>query len=116
VAELACGTAYFSAWLAPGIHPSHGDWIRLLREEGFVVEAVRAICTPSGSEDHPMYEIVSAEWATKWPAEELWLATRGGELRRRVQTSARDSRTPGYLFVDARGPGGTSSRSHTPTT
>jgi hypothetical protein len=26
--------------------------------------------------DHPFYEIVSGEWASKWPAEELWVATR----------------------------------------
>ena len=34
------------------------------------------ISAPADSPDHPFYEIVSAEWATRWPAEELWVACR----------------------------------------
>ena len=36
----------------------------------------KKIAAPKDSSDHPLYEIVSAEWATHWPAEELWVATR----------------------------------------
>ncbi|NUR09980.1 MAG: methyltransferase domain-containing protein [Nocardioidaceae bacterium] len=55
-------------------HPSHGEWIRLLRGSGFVVEALHEIYAPADATDHPWYEIVSPEWARQWPAEELWVA------------------------------------------
>src|SRR4029078_1137251 len=69
--------AYQVRWPGGGIefHPSHGDWVRLLRRSGFVVGAMHEIFAPPGGADHPFYEIVSAEWATKWP-EELWVAIR----------------------------------------
>ena len=70
--------AYRVRWPGGGIefHPSHGDWIRVLRTSGFVVEAMHEIYAPADTGDHPFYEIVSGEWATKWPAEELWVAVR----------------------------------------
>ncbi len=70
--------AYRVRWPGGGVefHPSHGDWIRLLRRSGFVVEAMHEIFAPPDGADHPFYEIVSAEWATRWPAEELWVAIR----------------------------------------
>ena len=70
--------AYRVHWPGGGIefHPSHGDWIRVLRRSGFVVEAMHEIYAPADVGDHPFYEIVSGEWATKWPAEELWVAAR----------------------------------------
>jgi hypothetical protein len=40
------------------------------------LEALHEIYAPPDSADHPFYEIVSAEWARDWPAEELWVATR----------------------------------------
>ena len=71
--------AYRVQWHGGGIefHPSHGDWVRLLRASGFVVEALREIYAPPDGGDHAFYEIVSAAWAARWPAEELWVATRG---------------------------------------
>jgi SAM-dependent methyltransferase len=71
--------AYRVQWDGGGIefHPSHGDWVRLLRGAGFVVEAMHEIYAPPDGGDHPFYEIVSAAWAARWPAEELWVATRG---------------------------------------
>lgn len=70
--------AYRVRWAGGGVefHPSHGDWVRLLRRFGFVVEALHEVYAPPDSRDHPFYEIVSAEWATRWPAEEIWVATR----------------------------------------
>ena len=66
--------------LRPGggieFHPSHGDWVRLLRRSGFRVEALHEIYAPPDAGDHPFYEIVSAAWAARWPPEELWVATR----------------------------------------
>jgi len=70
--------AYRVHWSGGGIefHPSHGDWVRLLRGSGFVVEAIREIYAPPDRGDHSFYEIVSGAWSAKWPAEELWVATR----------------------------------------
>ena len=55
-------------------HPSHGEWIVALRDNGFVVEALREIYPPNAA-DHEWYQIVSAQWARSWPAEELWVAS-----------------------------------------
>lgn len=68
--------AYRVHWSGGGVefHPSHGDWVRLLRRAGFAVEALHELYAPADAADHPFYEIVSAEWAARWPAEELWVA------------------------------------------
>lgn len=65
-------------WPGGGVefHPSHGDWIQLLRAAGFTVEAMHELYAPEDADDHPFYEIVSRDWATRWPSEELWVATR----------------------------------------
>ena len=65
-------------WPGGGVefHPSHGDWVRLLRASGFVVEALHELFAPADRADHPFYEIVSPQWASRWPAEELWVARR----------------------------------------
>ena len=70
--------AYQVRWPGGGVefHPSHGDWVRLLRGAGFVVEAMHEIYAPPEGDDHSFYEIVSKDWATRWPAEELWVAVR----------------------------------------
>ncbi|MET1058862.1 MAG: class I SAM-dependent methyltransferase [Nocardioides sp.] len=70
--------AYRVRWPGGGVefHPSHGDWVRLLRASGFVVQALHELYAPPDSGDHPFYEIVTSAWATRWPAEELWVATR----------------------------------------
>jgi SAM-dependent methyltransferase len=61
-------------------HPSHGEWISQLRRSGFVVEALHELYAPADGLDHPFYEIVSPDWATAWPAEELWVAVRAGPV------------------------------------
>lgn len=70
--------AYRVHWPGGGIefHPSHGDWVRLLRTSGFEVEGLHELYAPPDQSDHPFYEIVSGAWATRWPAEELWVTTR----------------------------------------
>lgn len=69
---------YKVQWPGGGVefHPSHGDWVRLLRRVGFVVEALHELYAPADGGDHEFYEIVSHDWASRWPAEELWVATR----------------------------------------
>src|SRR3954452_13451548 len=68
--------AYRVHWPEGGIefHPSHGDWVRLLRASGFVVEAMREMYAPPDSGDHPFYETVAGAWSAEWPPVELWVA------------------------------------------
>lgn len=56
-------------------HPGHGDWITILRQAGFTIEALHELYPPPGATDHPYYNLATAVWAQRWPAEELW-ATR----------------------------------------
>lgn len=55
-------------------HLAHGDWIRLLRGNGFEVERLIDVYARPDSTTHDYYGYVSAEWARKWPAEEIWTA------------------------------------------
>lgn len=55
-------------------HPGHGEWIRLLVGAGLVVDALHELHPPAGAATHPDYEIVTADWAARWPAEDLWVA------------------------------------------
>jgi SAM-dependent methyltransferase len=55
-------------------HLPHGDWIRVLRKNGFVVEALHERLASEDAEDHGYYDLVPAEWARRWPAEEIWVA------------------------------------------
>jgi hypothetical protein len=50
----------------------HGERIRLLRENGFEIEALHEVQVPKGSP--PTRYGMSVEWASKWPCEEIWLA------------------------------------------
>jgi SAM-dependent methyltransferase len=59
-------------------HISHGEWIRLLRDTGFDVEGLWEIQAADSAKDHQYYDWVSAEWARKWPAEEIWKARKRG--------------------------------------
>jgi SAM-dependent methyltransferase len=63
-------------WPDSGVeyHLSHGDWIRLLRANGFEVLDLIELQAPADAETHRRYDFVSAEWARKWPAEEIWRA------------------------------------------
>jgi SAM-dependent methyltransferase len=53
-------------------HLSHGDWIRLLRANGFVIEELIELRPPEGSTTD--YKFVTDTWARKWPCEEAWRA------------------------------------------
>src|SRR4051812_43679270 len=62
-------------WPGGGVefHPGHGDWVQVLRRNGFVVDALHELYAPSGATVPAYYEIVTADWAQQWPAEELWV-------------------------------------------
>jgi SAM-dependent methyltransferase len=58
----------------PGIefHLGYGDWIRLLRANGFEVEDMIEVRPPEGSTTrHPL---ATLEWSRRWPCEEVWKA------------------------------------------
>jgi SAM-dependent methyltransferase len=52
----------------------HGDWIDLLRANGFEIERLVELFAAPDAETHGYYNYVSADWARKWPAEEIWVA------------------------------------------
>jgi len=58
----------------PGVefHLGHGDWIRLLRRYGFVIEDLVELRPPPDAATR--YPFVTAEWARRWPSEEVWKA------------------------------------------
>ena len=55
-------------------HLAHGDWIRLLLANGFQIENLIEIQAPADAVTHEYYEYVPAEWAKRWPSEEIWVA------------------------------------------
>ena len=65
-------------WPGGGIefHPGHGDWIRILRANGFVVEALHELYAPAAARNPEYYDISSARWASQWPIDDLWVARR----------------------------------------
>jgi SAM-dependent methyltransferase len=65
------------AWPGGGVehHLSHGEWIAVLRRHGFMVDALHELYPPDDATSPEYYDIVTADWARQWPAEELWVAT-----------------------------------------
>jgi SAM-dependent methyltransferase len=57
-------------------HLPHGEWIDLLRANGFEIERLIELQAPADAVTHEHYAYVTAEWARKWPAEEIWAASK----------------------------------------
>lgn len=55
-------------------HISGSAMFQLLRKTGFEVVDFRELLAPDDAVDHPYYKWVPAEWAKRWPAEEIWRA------------------------------------------
>jgi len=53
-------------------HLGYGDWIRLLRKNSLEVENLIELRPGKGAETR--YTFVKADWARKWPSEEVWIA------------------------------------------
>jgi SAM-dependent methyltransferase len=51
-------------------HLPHGEWIRLFRANGFVVEDLIELQAPADATTS--YPFVTAAWANQWPSEEIW--------------------------------------------
>jgi len=62
----------------PGIefHLGYGDWIRLLRSNGFDVEDLVEVRPPEGATTRNT--LVTLEWSRRWPCEEVWKARKRG--------------------------------------
>ncbi len=59
-------------------HLGHGDWIRLLRSNGFEVLDLVEIQAPADAETR--YQFVTSDWAHRWPSEEIWRARKTRDL------------------------------------
>ena len=65
-------------WTSEGpsteFHLGTSELFQLLRRTGFDVLDYRQLYAPDDAVDHPYYSYVPAEWAKKWPSEEIWRA------------------------------------------
>jgi SAM-dependent methyltransferase len=59
---------------SPGVefHLAHGDWVRLLRRNGFDIEDLVELRPASDATTRAPF--VTLEWARQWPCEEVWKA------------------------------------------
>jgi SAM-dependent methyltransferase len=55
-------------------HLPHGEWIDVLRGNGFEIERLVELQAPASAEAHAYYDAVPVAWARRWPAEEIWVA------------------------------------------
>ncbi|HUP31967.1 MAG TPA: class I SAM-dependent methyltransferase [Gaiellaceae bacterium] len=55
-------------------HLGHGDWVRLLRTHGFELLDLVELQAPADAVTHEYYDFVTADWAKRWPSEEIWRA------------------------------------------
>ncbi len=53
---------------------SHGEWIRTLTAHDFVVDDLVELLAPPGA--RTTHDFAPHAWARRWPAEEIWCATR----------------------------------------
>lgn len=53
-------------------HLGYGDWIRLLRKNGFEIEELKELRPKEGSTTR--YPFVKIDWARRWPSEEVWIS------------------------------------------
>jgi SAM-dependent methyltransferase len=53
-------------------HPGFADMFRILRDNGFELLDFRELFAPEEAVDHEYYVHLPAEWAKRWPGEEIW--------------------------------------------
>jgi ubiquinone/menaquinone biosynthesis C-methylase UbiE len=60
----------------PGVefHPSVSEMFALLRKNGFELLDFRELFAPETAKDHEYYSTTPADWAKRWPDEEIWHA------------------------------------------
>ena len=57
-----------------GYYLGYGDWIRLLRRNGFEVLDLIEVRAPLDGDPHRYEALPTREWARQWPSEEIWRA------------------------------------------
>jgi SAM-dependent methyltransferase len=64
----------------PGVefHPGTAEMFGILRANGFELLDFRELFAPADAVDHEYYFHLPVEWATRWPAEEIWLLRKSG--------------------------------------
>jgi hypothetical protein len=62
------------AWRTVEWQLTYGDWIRLFRSSGFVVEDLIELRPADGATT--TYDYVSLEWARDFPGEHIWKVRR----------------------------------------
>jgi hypothetical protein len=75
-AQFAPWETHWDGYAGAEFHLSHGDWIRVLRANGFRVDALHELQAPPGAKTHDYYYVIPAEWARRWPGEDLWECTK----------------------------------------
>jgi SAM-dependent methyltransferase len=58
----------------PGVefHPGFSELFAILRSNGFELIDYRELFAPEAAADHEYYDTVPADWAKRWPDEEIW--------------------------------------------
>lgn len=69
---------HVSTWAdCPGeteFHLTHGDWIALLRDNGFSIERLLELQAPPNARCR--FPWANPEWARRWPSEEAWVVSK----------------------------------------
>ncbi len=58
-------------------HLGYGDWIRLFRDNEFEIVDLIELRAPEGAATD--YDFVTAEWASRWPSEQIWRVRKIGD-------------------------------------
>lgn len=64
----------------PGVefHLPHGEWVALLRANGFELERLVEMRPGEDAVADPRWTFVTLDWARRWPSEEAWVARKRG--------------------------------------
>ncbi len=57
-------------------HLTHAEWIRVLRANGFEIEALLEVRPPADATTS--WDFVTLDWARQWPCEEVWKVRKRG--------------------------------------
>ncbi len=68
-------------------HPGTGEMFGILRANGFELIDFRELFAPEDAFDHEYYSHTTADWAKKWPSEEIWRLARVRGARDRALVS-----------------------------
>jgi ubiquinone/menaquinone biosynthesis C-methylase UbiE len=75
-AQFAPWETRWEGYAGAEFHLSHGDWIRVLRDNAFRLDALHELQAPEDARTHEYYYVIPADWARQWPGEDLWECTK----------------------------------------